>query len=78
MSEITCKFCGKPLNHVPQFLNRQQDGYACQDCGSYCMHKCLMIKTGTLSWHEEPCISCEHNPYRMRYVWDGNKWKNQS
>lgn len=71
---IVCKFCGKELNYVPRFLNRSLDGYSCPDCGSYCMQRCAAIKTGTLSWHEEPCVSCEHNPYRAHYVWSGEKW----
>ena len=28
-----------------------------------------------LSWHKEPCISCEHNPYRKAYEYDGEKEK---
>ena len=64
-----CKFCGGKLNG-------RGDWSACPTCGSYCMNKCPIASSG-VTWHKEPCISCEHNPYKLRYLWDGEKWANK-
>lgn len=63
----TCKFCGKPL------VGERADWKYCQTCGNYCMKKCKLAASG-VTWHKEPCVSCENNPYRLRHVWDGEKW----
>lgn len=63
-----CKFCGKPKSAG------QGDWRHCPTCGVYCMRKCELASTG-VTWHKEPCVSCEHNPYRLRYRWNGEKWE---
>lgn len=37
------------------------------------MNKCKLASSG-VTWHKEPCVSCEHNPYRLRYEWNGERW----
>lgn len=63
-----CKFCGGTLNGRGEWS-------ACPTCGKYCRGKCPIASSG-VTWHKEPCISCEHNPYRLRHIWDGEKWVN--
>lgn len=63
----TCKFCGGPLSAG------NGDWRYCPTCGNYCMQKCKISAIG-VTWHTEPCVSCEHNPYKLRHVWDGKKW----
>ena len=63
----TCKFCGGPLAG-------NGDWKHCPTCGKYCMCKCEGAADGR-NWHKEPCITCEHNPYRIRHIWDGERWK---
>ena len=59
-----CKFCGGPLVGA---------GRSCPTCGKYCREKCK-VAYSVRGWNYEPCVSCEHNPYRQRYEWDGGKW----
>lgn len=62
-----CKFCGR----VEEGL--RSDYKSCPVCGKYCMSKCKIAASG-VTWHSGACLNCEHNPYRLRYVWDGKKW----
>ena len=62
-----CKFCGGGLNGRGEWR-------ACASCGRYCREKCP-IATEVRGWHFEPCVSCEHNPYRQRHVWNGKRWE---
>jgi hypothetical protein len=64
-----CKFCGDKLNGRGEWS-------ACPKCGRYCMDKCPIASSG-VTWHKEPCISCKHNPYWLRHMWDGKKWEVQ-
>lgn len=67
-----CKFCGKEINALR--WNGNPRSYNCFGCVKYCMEKCeLALRTDT-SWHTEPCVSCEHNPYKSLHKWDGEKW----
>lgn len=68
MNEKKCKFCGGPLSAG------SGEWKHCPTCGDYCMKKCKLAATG-VTWHKEPCVSCEHNPYRLRHMWDGEKWQ---
>lgn len=70
-----CKFCGKEINALK--WNGNPRDYNCSDCVKYCMEKCeFALKTDT-SWHTEPCVSCEHNPYAKQYVFRGGEWKKE-
>ena len=62
-----CKFCGGPL------VRLAGHGLSCPTCGRYCLDKCQQTMS-VRGWHYEPCASCEHNPYRLRYEWNGGKW----
>lgn len=66
-----CKFCGAEINRVIVV------GFdSCPRCGDYCNRKCEIASASTnVSWHKEPCISCEHNPYHKRYRWNGERWE---
>lgn len=63
----TCKFCGGPLNGRGEWA-------ACPMCAKYCNIKCLIASSG-VTWHKEPCVSCEHNPYQLHHTWDGRRWR---
>lgn len=68
-----CKFCGNQLS-VEKFINDDGREYSCGECSRYCMTNCKeALKSGT-SWHTEPCISCEHNPYAKLHNWNGKEW----
>lgn len=67
-----CKFCGKKIS-TTSFLSKND--YSCGECSSYCMTKCPTASSTSASWHKDPCVSCEHNPYKIQHVWDGRKWK---
>lgn len=67
-----CKFCGKEFN-VAYYIGKKM--YTCGECSSYCMKHCEIASCTTTSWHKEPCVSCEHNPYHMQHTWDGKEWK---
>lgn len=69
---VFCKFCGKEI-HNGKYLNNRKEG-SCGECGSYCMKKCEKASNTSMSWHKEPCVSCKHNPYRIKYKWDGKRW----
>ena len=62
-----CKFCGGPLTGNGEWQH-------CPTCGIYCMRKCQIASSG-VTWHTEPCITCEHNPYRLSHVWNGKRWE---
>ena len=66
-----CKFCGKEVR-MAHYLSQSER--SCGECTQHCMRKCELMKTNTLSWHKEPCIKCEHNPYRSKYEWNGKEW----
>lgn len=55
--QSTCKFCGAVVN----------SGHtSCRECTAYCMTKCEIASSTEISWHKEPCTSCEHNPYNRK------------
>jgi len=64
----TCKFCGGPKSAG------SGDWRSCPTCGMYCMKKCPIASSG-VTWHKPPCITCEHNPYKIRHVWNGERWE---
>lgn len=70
-----CKFCGKPIN-VLKWIGDDRE-YHCGECVCYCMDKCELALNSNTSWHKEPCVSCEHNPYKIMHKWDGEKWTKQ-
>lgn len=70
-----CKFCGKPIN-VLKWIGDDRE-YHCGECVRYCMDKCELALNSNTSWHKEPCLSCEHNPYKIMHKWDGEKWTKQ-
>lgn len=58
-----CKFCGAEV-HREKYLHVNENDITCGICTSYCMKKCDLVKNGTArSWYEEPCLSCDQNPY---------------
>ena len=61
-----CKFCGQAKAGSGEWKY-------CPTCGAYCMRKCR--REGVESWHKEPCISCERNPYKARHRWTGERWE---
>lgn len=67
-----CKFCGKEFK-AAYYISKKV--HTCGECSSYCMKQCEIASCTTTSWHKEPCVSCEHNPYHMRHTWDGKEWK---
>ena len=67
---MKCKFCGAELP-TEAYLSKYT--VTCAKCIRYCNQVCQKHNDGLLSWHKEPCVSCENNPYRRRYRWDG-KW----
>ena len=67
MTPDRCAFCGGERVG-------NGDWKHCPTCGKYCMTKCKIASSG-VTWHKEPCISCEHNPYRLKHRWNGNKWE---
>lgn len=69
---MNCKFCGAEIKNVPAFKHTKPT--SCPDCNGYCNQKCEKSRAQMLSWHKEPCVSCEHNPYRKAYKYDGEKW----
>lgn len=69
---MKCKFCGKEIENIPVFKHTEQT--SCSECNSYCNRQCKKHKTQMLSWHSEPCVSCEHNPYKKAYIWENEKW----
>lgn len=66
-----CKFCGKPIK-TAKYLNDFEK--SCGECTIHCMKKCKKIMETMTNWHCEPCVSCQHNPYRNNYIWNGEKW----
>ena len=66
-----CKFCGKIFN-AAYFISKKE--YTCGECSSFCMKKCAYASTHLASWHKEPCVSCELNPYKLRHTWNGERW----
>lgn len=66
-----CKFCGKRFN-AAYFISKKE--YTCGECSAYCMKKCPLASSTTMSWHREPCVSCEHNPYKLRHTWNRKEW----
>lgn len=74
--EYRCKFCGKIVK-TPSNLGYKHfnpDDVSCSECGKYCMKECEKASS-VQGWNYEPCVSCEHNPYRALHVWEGNKWR---
>lgn len=69
---MKCKFCGNEIKDIPVFKHARAT--SCSDCNSFCNQKCDKHKDGMLSWHQEPCVSCEHNPYKKAYIWEDGKW----
>lgn len=67
-----CKFCGKKIR-IGQYLTKSK--LSCGECSSYCMKQCPIASKSTTSWHNEPCVSCGHNPYKIKYVWNGKEWE---
>jgi hypothetical protein len=67
---VECKFCGKEIG-TAKYLS-QNEG-SCSECTGVCMKKCKKASS-VKGWHNEPCVSCENNPYRKRYAWDGKEW----
>ncbi len=65
---MICKFCGKKLVRDAKYLTKREEGN-CYECVKYCMKMCKL--KGCLSWHNEPCVSCNHNPYAKEYKWEG-------
>ncbi len=72
MSKRYCKFCGTEIQGQ-KYLTTKKEG-SCPECTSYCMKQCSKAGSTTMSWHKEPCVSCEHNPYKKQYRWEGGKW----
>lgn len=66
MSDV-CKFCGGQLNGRGEWR-------ACPTCAKYCNTKCPIAASG-VTWHGEPCVSCGHNPYRIKHRWNGKRWE---
>lgn len=60
---MQCKFCGKEISGEKYI---HQEPRSCGECTAYCMKKCELGKAGRVSWHAEPCTSCEKNPYNWR------------
>lgn len=71
---MKCKFCGEEVK-IPVFKNTKT--VSCGACGKYCNQICKKHDKALLSWHIEPCIKCEHNPYKKRYIWDGKNGYNK-
>lgn len=67
-----CKFCGKPINRLK--WSGECNGEHCGECVRYCMDKCELAYKSSTSWHKEPCVNCEYNPYKILHKWDGEKW----
>lgn len=70
---MICKFCGKELNDKERYLRRESDDGSCVECTSYCMKICEKASS-IKGWNFEPCISCNHNPYKLQHTWNGRKW----
>ena len=66
-----CKFCGKLFDSA-HYISKKE--YSCGECTAYCMKSCKPASTTTMSWHKEPCISCEHNPYKIRHKREEGRW----
>lgn len=66
-----CKFCGAKIN-TPNYLSKTE--YSCNNCGKFCMDRCLEVYSTTTSWHTEPCVSCEKNPYRKNHMFLNGEW----
>lgn len=66
-----CKFCGKEFS-AAYYIGKKE--YTCGICSSYCMQSCKIASKTTTSWHRQPCISCDNNPYAIKHKWDGRKW----
>lgn len=60
-----CKFCGKEFS-AAYYIGKKD--YTCGKCSAFCMKECPTASQTTTSWHKEPCISCEHNPYTPWYT----------
>ena len=69
--ESNCKFCGKKVSSEKYLSNPSR---YCGECSSYCMKQCPKASLCSTSWHKEPCVSCEHNPYRIKHTWSGKEW----
>lgn len=69
--EHKCKFCGRKIG-TAHYIHKKD--CTCGFCTKYCMSECQLSKNGLLSWHKEPCVSCERNPYRKNYKWNGKEW----
>lgn len=66
-----CKFCGRDI-HVEKYLSKSE--YSCGKCSEHCMKNCKLASSCSTSWHKEPCVSCDKNPYRIKHTWDGERW----
>ena len=67
-----CKFCGREID-VAKYLSQTE--YTCGLCSAHCMKNCELASKTTTSWHREPCVSCEKNPYRIKHAWNGKEWE---
>lgn len=74
MEKSICKFCGKPIKNAPHFLGDESRQYSCGECSSFCMKQCPQSAKSGISWHKEPCVSCNHNPYKINHIWNGTEW----
>jgi hypothetical protein len=66
-----CKFCGK-LFSTAHYIGKKD--YSCGECTAHCMTMCTTASATTTSWHKEPCVACELNPYKLRHTWNGKEW----
>lgn len=73
MNTKKCKFCGKEINQE-KYINAERTEVGCSACGLYCMNNCKEALKSSTSWHTEPCVSCEHNPYKINHKWVDGKW----
>lgn len=73
MNTKKCKFCGKEI-FIERYKGDEDKEYSCGECERYCMTKCAQASNTSTSWHTEPCVSCEHNPYKINHKWVDGKW----
>lgn len=69
MKQQECSICGGPIDGA-----KYQGAQNCGKCGRYCYQNCKLASSTFTSWHKEPCVSCERNPYKALHSWDGEKW----
>lgn len=62
---MICKFCGAEFT-TEKYTAPAPGGRSCGKCTQYCMRECEKVKTAILSWHAEPCLSCDKNPYKFK------------